>query len=295
MSRTESLNPQSLTNRWERLIEIFAKERITRAASAMAFDLFLASIPMLAFVGWLTATVVHDSQASLQTISSLLNVTPSQVHEVLTLQFRAFSAGAVAPISALGALWMASSAFHTPLRVFEETAQVVRRSWVQKRIIALGCVLVGALALSLSGFATVLILGGPSRLLELLVTRVTGLSVSFAYLTSLVMALLTATGLLAAFYRIALRRPGFRRRVWPGALVAIGIGVISSIAFGYYATHLAQFRLFYGSLAAVAITLAWLWGCCVALLLGAEFNVRLEQRRPSSTVATIDDHEAPTY
>lgn len=293
MAGLESLNPQNLTNRWERTIEVLAKERITRAASAMAFDLFLATIPMLAFVGWLTATVINDHQASLQSISSLLNVTPEQVRGVLTLQFQALSGKAAAPLSALGALWMASSAFHTPLRVFEETTHVVRRSWVKKRLIALSCVLVGTAALSLSGFVTVMLLGGPAELVEIMVMRVTGQPIALAYVTSLLVALATATGLLAAFYRIALRRPGFQRRVWPGAALAVGIGVIASVAFGYYAAHLAQFRLFYGSLAAVAITLGWLWGCCVALLLGAEFNVLLERKTPSYKTPTAD-HEILT-
>jgi len=120
------------------------------------------------------------------------------------------------------------------------------------------------------------------------VVRVTGQSISLAYMTSLVVALVTATGLLATFYRIALRRPGFQRRVWPGAALAVGIGVIASVAFGYYAAHLAQFRLFYGSLAAVAITLGGfgvaVWPSCSVRSSMSCSNGRLRatRRRPTT-------------
>lgn len=89
------------------------------------------------------------------------------------------------------------------------------------------------------------------------------------------------TALLAGFFRIAVDRPGVERRVWPGALLTIVIGGIASALFGYYASNLARFALFYGSLAAVAITLAWLWIWCAALLAGAELNTQLEGVDPT--------------
>ena len=49
-----------------------------------------------------------------------------------------------------------------------------------------------------------------------------------------------------------------------------------SVGFAYYASHLARFALFYGTLSAVAITLGWLWLMCLTLLLGAELNLQLE-------------------
>jgi membrane protein len=48
------------------------------------------------------------------------------------------------------------------------------------------------------------------------------------------------------------------------------------LAFAYYASHLARFALFYGSLAAVAITLGWLWLICFSILASAELNQILE-------------------
>jgi len=71
-------------------------------------------------------------------------------------------------------------------------------------------------------------------------------------------------------------RPGVRRRVWPGAILTIGASGSASVAFAYYASHLARFALFSGTLSAVAIVLGWLWLMCLTLLLGAELNLQLE-------------------
>ena len=90
------------------------------------------------------------------------------------------------------------------------------------------------------------------------------------------LVLLIATALLSGFFRIAVIREGVRRRVWPGAVLTIAASGSASLAFAYYAHHLARFALFYGTLSAVAITLGWLWIMCLTLLLGAELNLQLE-------------------
>jgi len=82
--------------------------------------------------------------------------------------------------------------------------------------------------------------------------------------------------LLALFFYVASPRPGVPRRVFPGAVLAVISGSAVSAAFAYYAGHLARFALFYGSLAAVAVTLAWLWFVCFSVLIGAELNQLLE-------------------
>jgi YihY family inner membrane protein len=94
----------------------------------------------------------------------------------------------------------------------------------------------------------------------------------------LLVLLLTVLGvaLLALFFFVASPRPGVRRRVFPGAVVALLAGSCISGGFAYYAGHLARFALFYGSLAAVAVTLAWLWLVCLSVLVGAELNQLLE-------------------
>jgi uncharacterized BrkB/YihY/UPF0761 family membrane protein len=92
-------------------------------------------------------------------------------------------------------------------------------------------------------------------------------------------ALMLAIGtvFLAGFYRFAVVHPsGVRRRVWPGTLTAVGLWLIVSYAFGEYVVSLGNYALYYGSLAAVAVLLIWLYLTSLSLVFGAEVNAQLE-------------------
>lgn len=254
----------------------FQEHRLTQAANVMAFDLFLASIPLIALAGWAFATVLKNSPEAVGAASSLLDQTPLEVRGLILRNFGRFSsASAVAPLALVGSFWLASSAFHAPMKIFEVARGAERRPWWKKRLIALGCVLVAIAAFSLSGYAFVLIVGGPIALLDKLAAMKNG-GPKLSHYAALLVGIVTATALLAGFFRIAVHVPGIKRRVWPGALLSTGIGGPVSYGFGYYARTLAHFTMFYGSLAAVAIVLAWLWIWCAALLVGAELNAQLE-------------------
>jgi uncharacterized BrkB/YihY/UPF0761 family membrane protein len=85
---------------------------------------------------------------------------------------------------------------------------------------------------------------------------------------------------LAAFYRYSVSHPRrVKRRVWSGAVVAVGLWMAISWGFGLYARTLATYAVYYGSLTAVAVTLIWLWLTSLAILVGAELNAQLEGLR----------------
>jgi membrane protein len=89
--------------------------------------------------------------------------------------------------------------------------------------------------------------------------------------------LLVGTVFLAGFYRFAVARPRrVRRRIWPGAFAAVACWLVVSWAFGAYAASMADYALFYGSLAAVAVLLVWLYLTSLSLIVGAELNALLE-------------------
>jgi len=258
------------------LVRGMGRHRLAQTANAMVFDLFLAAIPMIALAGWAFANVLKDSTETLYTLSSLVDQTPYQIRLLITRNFGRFSGGAVAPLAIVGSFWLASSAFHTQMRVFEIMFDAEPRPWWKKRLIALGCLLVALAAFGFSSYVAVVLAGGPIAVLRLLDPDVPHGGARIAHWIALLVAVVTLTALLAGFYRIGVKRPGVKRHVWPGAVLAVGIGGTASYLFGYYASTLAHFTMFYGSLAAVAIALAWLWIWCAALLTGAELNAQFE-------------------
>ena len=256
--------------------QILVRRDIAGATSAMAFDLFLAALPMLALSGWLFGKMLSNHDSVLQTTALLLNLTPSEVQSMIWMQLDRFAPAGVAPFALLGALWIASGAFHTSMTLLEVSAGTVPRPWWRKRLVALFSVIVSILLFAACALLAVWMSGGPARLLAILSLGRAELDPGVSHW--LLLLLLAALGvlLLAFFFYVASPRPGVRRRVFPGAVFAVLAGSAVSAGFAYYAGHLAEFALFYGSLAAVAVTMAWLWFVCFAVMIGAELNQLLE-------------------
>lgn len=92
---------------------------------------------------------------------------------------------------------------------------------------------------------------------------------------------------LAGFYHFSIAHTHrVRRRVFPGAFLAIALIIVVSWGFSLYVRTLATYTVYYGSLAAIAVLLIWLWLVSLAMLIGVELNSQLEGLR--------DAHESDT-
>jgi len=226
------------------------------------------------------------------------------------------SAASIAPLGVIGFLWTASSGLHNLMDVFEIAVRAVRRPWWKQRAIALGGVAAGlAAACVLAWLLVTLDSGfhdrepaGPQAVASTLAPapaqpaasrsdRAAGrapstpprgkgafkgrvhkvLQTPNEQLLAMLLLLSAGMTMLAGFYRVAVVHPtGVRRRVWPGALTAVGSWLLVSWGFEAYAVSIADYALYYGSLAAVAVLLVWLYLTSLSLVLGAEMNAQLE-------------------
>lgn len=254
----------------------------TQLASAMAFDLFLSLIPILALGGWLLSVVLQGDTETLAHLSTILDVAPRDVHELVNQNADRFNGVTLAPIALLGSVWLGSGAFDTVMAAFERTRVTDPRSWYVRRLLAILCVVCVLALVTLGGWIAVRLAGGPEMVLRMLPKprgyEEFGVGIDGSKLVGVAVSTTTISLLIAGFFRIGIRRDVPRRRVWPGTVVTMTLAAMASYLFAVYARTLARFALYYGSLAAVAILLAWLWLCSFALLLGAEVNVYLEER-----------------
>ena len=259
-----------------RLVANLVDHNATRTASAMAFDLFLAFVPMLALAGWVLAHIVRTTEGAMLSGSMLFQVTPSQMHELVARHFARFEATQLAPVAMLSGWWLASSAFHTLISVYEDAFKISSRSWWKKRLIALLSALLAICGLSLSGvIGFLLAMGAGHPVARFLLAPLNDVGV--AKWLGILLALVIATAVFSALFLVSVpHKRNVKRHVVPGAAVAVILGAVASGAFSYYVTQLARYALFYGSLAAVAISMAWLWLWCLATLLGVEVNVLIE-------------------
>jgi membrane protein len=74
------------------------------------------------------------------------------------------------------------------------------------------------------------------------------------------------------------KQPKFRW-VSIGAVLAIVVWALLSLAFGVYVAHFASYDKTYGALGGVIVFLLWLWLTNLALLFGAELDSELERGR----------------
>jgi membrane protein len=74
------------------------------------------------------------------------------------------------------------------------------------------------------------------------------------------------------------KQPRFR---WMsvGALIALVVWVLASVAFAFYVGNFSSYDKTYGSLGGVIVFLLWLWITNLALLFGAEFDAEMERGR----------------
>jgi membrane protein len=244
-----------------------ARHNVASAANAMAFDAFLSMIPLIAITGWVLNRLHARGDKVLPT---LLGMAPQAVSRLAGTEFLRLSAGgaaAVPPISLVVFMWVTSSGIATAIGEFEVIFAAPARGYWVRRALAMGWV-IGSLIVF--GFVAV----------ELFALGWTG---TFGSRVAAVgTPVLVSVGGVAAFFRLAVRRPPeVKRRLLPGALVTVALWTLLSVLFSLYVSRLARYATLYGSLATVAILCFWLWLLCLSLLIGGEVNAQLEGvRRP---------------
>jgi membrane protein len=89
------------------------------------------------------------------------------------------------------------------------------------------------------------------------------------------------------------KQPKFRW-ISIGALLAIVVLGLATLAFGFYVANFSSYDRTYGSLAGIIIFLLWLWIANLALLFGAEFDAELERgRQLQAGIAAEEDIQLP--
>ena len=87
-----------------------------------------------------------------------------------------------------------------------------------------------------------------------------------------IISTLTSIAVIALIYHHGLPRTQPWHRVLPGAVFATVMWFVSTILFGTYLRHFANYNEIYGSLATAIALLVWLYIVSLVVLVGAEFN-----------------------
>jgi membrane protein len=261
----------------------FGEDQCTDLAAALTYysvlALFPAAIALVSLLG-----VVGQAQKSVDTVLQVLQPLVS-ANTLATIQpsleqiAHSQGAGPALVLGILGALWSASgyvSAFGRAMNRIYEIDE--GRPFWKLRPVMLLVTLVAILLVAV--VLVMLIVSGP---LATSIGDQIGLGSqallvwNIAKWPVIVMVVMLVVAML--YYATPnVRQPKFR---WlsVGALVAIVIWVVASVAFALYVATFGSYNKTYGSLAGVVVGLLWIWITNLALLLGAEIDSELERGR----------------
>jgi membrane protein len=257
-------------------------DQISHLAQAVAFNGFLA-IPstLLLALGIFTAVAGPDSVNTL--LDHLDNVVPASaldlVRQSLTQVLAAQQGGIMIAVGGALALWSLSGAMETVMWSLNTAYECEEtRGFFRMRLVSIVMGLCASLGVAMMVLGLVL---GP--LISRWIDDNVAASGAATWLWDIGRFPLLVAGLLATFSSVLYLGPNVRHRrfrlITPGAITAVALWLIVSGGFAVYANGFGSYNKAWGSLAAVIVTLTWLWLSSLALLFGSEIDAETERSR----------------
>jgi membrane protein len=253
-------------------------------AKGAAYSALLSFFPVLASA----ATILVQTRAEFvsNTLEDALSqIVPPGTEDLVMQQFRITGARPVSLLifAGLVSLWAASSVIKSLIEGFQAAYHVPRnRDFLRGSFVAISLVLLSALPLI---SASVLILFGnqvekavlnwmrvdplltPLAWVWQLLSRIARYLLSFA-------ATVVVTCILYYFGPYRKQR---WRDVWPGAILATVLWLLTTSGFGWYVRNIAKYNVMYGSVGAGIALLVWMYLLAAIALIGCEFNAEYER------------------
>jgi len=274
----------------------FKRDKLNHWGAALTYyavlSLFPALLVLVSLVG-LFADPARVTKVLTDTVSQLGPATAAKTFQgpIQTLTSSRGTAGVMFVVGVVSALWAASgyvSAFADASNSIYDVEEG-RPFWKLKPLqLAVTFVLILLAAM----VALALVLSGPivGALGSSLGISGTALTVwRYAKWPAMIVLVLVIFGTL--YYTSPNARPTGVRWVTAGALMALLLWVVASIAFALYVSNFGSYNKTYGTLGGVVVFLLWLWITNMAILLGAEFNAETERARQLEDDVPGAEHE----
>lgn len=249
------------------------EHRVSAESASIAYYFFLAFFPLL--LTMLAVSGMIGSDAAFDWIlQELLVVLPPEAARAIEASASELvdssSAGALS-IGLLLSFWVASNVFAALADGLNQAYRAGRRhKWWERRALALGLLLVLALALVV---ATFLLIAGPAieRILDIDLFQ-GRIQWPMTFVLSITMMWLT--------YYLLPNHDQSRSKRWIlfGAVVGTALWVLVTIVFRLFLAYSGRFSAVYGIVGGIAAFLIWLYLTAMSILIGGEVAAALERR-----------------
>lgn len=264
-----------------RTIKDAMADDVAGIAAQLAYYFFLALFPALLFLVALASFFpLYSFNDELMRL--LAPIAPAAVVSLLQEQLISLSNSEDAGLLSIGllmALWSSSAAMVSVIDAMNRAYDIDdSRPWWKRRLVAIALT-VGLALFILTSFG--LIVGGPW--LADFLGRHFGLAPMFAMVWKIVqwpiVFLLASTGFGLVYY---FAPDAEQEWVWitPGALTAVVLWFLASLAFRYYVVNFGNYDEAYGTLGAIILTLLWFYITGLAMVIGAELNAEIHRASP---------------
>ena len=257
----------------KRSVKEFSDDDMLVYAAALAYQIFFSLFPFIIFI--LAVLGILNVQSFFDwLVSQAKTVMPSQSASLISSiigQVKGSSAGSALSIGAVVALYSASGAVRQAMHAMNVAYDIEneRPAWKKFPLsllytLLLAVMLLSAAAMMLLGPKVAEFIAGQVGLGQLAVTLWTWLRIPIA-------VLIIIAALAVIYYLFPNHRQPFRL-VTPGAILAVIVWILASLAFSWYVSNFSSYSKTYGSIAAIIVLLLYFYITSAILLFGAEIN-----------------------
>lgn len=270
-----------LSRFWSRLRAAFQatyEDGCFAIAKGAAYSSLLAFFPVITTVA--TVLVQTNADAVARTTARLLyDVIPPGTEDVVRALFTvkgrrptALLVGAV-----VLSIWASSGVMMSLMEGFRAIYRIPSgRSFVKERVVGMWLVLVAALPIL--GASALIVVGNRARrsfVFWLGLTRgddLRGWVAIGGQILSFGIALIGIVIVMTLIYYVGPNRKQSFRRLFPGAVLATILWLVSTLAMGWYLRDIANYNVLYGGVGAGLALLVWSYVLCVITLFGCAYN-----------------------
>ena len=252
-----------------------SEDNVDAHAAASAFYMFMSLVP---FVALLTAIIPYTGLSQDTLFNAIERYIPTALQTIIEsiVDDIYFASGAVLPLSILLTIWLSSRAFSALIRGIEDIFRSPKYSSFLRRSLFACIYTIGMIAVAIAVLALMVFSKEIYYLIDSHLPAVSPALVLLLKLRFLVAFLVLMLVFLAMYKGV----PGVKIKLLhllPGAAVASAAWLLFTWLFSLFIRYMNYST--YGSLAAIVISLLWMYWCMYIILFGASVNEFIREAR----------------